>query len=84
MVCQRPPEGTPCSELYNLAAKKGLPVKFVFEVPHNFKFHAKANIWTDDELRGHYRVRLEVAGREFHGEAELPQKAKHEAGELAC
>ncbi len=28
-----------------------------------------------------YKVRLAVGGQEFYGEGELPQQAKHDAGE---
>merc|ERR1712032_663764 len=39
--------------------------------------------WSKDEMRGNYRVQLNVAGYEFFGQADLPQTAKHNAASQA-
>ncbi len=76
----RPSNCTSTSELYTLAAKKGVPVSFTFVEPFNFNYHSSMKMWSKDEMRGKYKVQLNVAGREFFGEGELPQQAKHDAG----
>ncbi len=76
----RPTNCTSTSELYTLAAKKGVAVSFTFIEPFNFSYHSSMKMWSKAEMRGKYKVKLDVAGQEFYGEAELPQQAKHDAG----
>ena len=65
---------TATQELYELAIKKGLTVKFKFIEPYNFEF--KPNM-SKEEMRGNYKVQLQVGTMEFMGHADLPHQAKH-------
>ena len=70
---------TATSELHELAVKKGVRAEFKFLEPFNFEFKHQMGMWSKDEMRGNYRVQLNVAGYEFFGQADLPQTAKHNA-----
>merc|ERR1719228_3231198 len=74
---------TATSELHELATKKGVRVDFKFLEPFNFEFKHSMRMWSKDEMRGNYRVQLNVAGYEFYGQADLPQTAKHNAATQA-
>ena len=74
---------TATSELHELATKKGVRVDFKFLEPFNFEFKHSMRMWSKDEMRGNYRVQLNVAGYEFYGQADLPQTAKHNASTQA-
>jgi len=75
----RPLGVTATQELHELATKKGLTVKFKFIEPYNFEFKATMRLWSKEEMRGNYRVQLQVGTMEFMGHADLPQQAKHNA-----
>lgn len=74
---------TATSELHELAVKKGVRIEFKFLEPFNFEFKHQMRMWSKDEMRGNYRVQLNVAGYEFLGQADLPQTAKHNAASQA-
>jgi dsRNA-specific ribonuclease len=74
---------TATSELHELAVKKGVRIEFKFLEPFNFEFKHQMRMWSKDEMRGNYRVQLNVAGYEFFGQADLPQTAKHNAASQA-
>jgi len=74
---------TATSELHELATKKGVRVDFKFLEPYNFEFKHSMRMWSKDEMRGNYRVQLNVAGYEFYGQGDLPQTAKHNAATQA-
>merc|ERR1719481_2163656 len=80
---RRPIGVTATSELHELATKKGVRVDFKFLEPFNFEFKHSMRMWSKDEMRGNYRVQLNVAGYEFYGQADLPQTAKHNAASQA-
>lgn len=80
---RRPIGVTATSELHELATKKGVRVDFKFLEPFNFEFKHSMRMWSKDEMRGNYRVQLNVAGYEFYGQADLPQTAKHNAATQA-
>merc|ERR1711899_613138 len=73
----RPLGVTATQELHELATKKGLTVKFKFIEPYNFEFKPTMRLWSKEEMRGNYRVQLQVGTMEFMGHADLPQQAKH-------
>ena len=56
----RPLGVTATQELHELATKKGLTVKFKFIEPYNFEFKATMRLWSKEEMRGNYRVQLQV------------------------
>merc|ERR1712013_80162 len=62
---------------------KGVRVEFKFLEPFNFEFKHQMRMWSKDEMRGNYKVQLNVAGYEFFGQADLPQTAKHNAASQA-
>ncbi len=70
---------TATSELYEAAAKKCVDINFTFIEPFNFNYHNSMKMWSKAEMRGKYKVKLTVAGKDFYGEGELPQQAKHDA-----
>lgn len=74
---------TATSELHEMAVKKGVRVEFKFLEPFNFEFKHQMRMWSKDEMRGNYKVQLNVAGYEFFGQADLPQTAKHNAASQA-
>ena len=74
---------TATSELHELAVKKGVRVEFKFLEPLNFEYKHQMVMWSKEEMRGNYRVQLNVAGYEFFGQADLPQTAKHNAASQA-
>lgn len=74
---------TATSELHELAVKKGVRVDFKFLEPFNFEFKHSMRMWSKDEMRGNYKVQLNIAGYEFYGQADLPQTAKHNAATQA-
>jgi len=80
---KRPIGVTATSELHELATKKGVKIDFKFLEPYNFEFKHSMRMWSKDEMRGNYRVQLNVAGYEFYGQADLPQTAKHNAASQA-
>merc|ERR1719228_2321605 len=80
---RRPIGVTATSELHELATKKGVKLDFKFLEPFNFEFKHSMRMWSKDEMRGNYRVQLNVAGYEFYGQADLPQTAKHNAATQA-
>ena len=75
----RPHGVTATQELHELATKKGVEAKFKFLEPFNFEFKSAMRLWSRDEMRGNYKVQLNVAGCEYFGQADLPQQAKHNA-----
>lgn len=75
----RPHGVTATQELHELATKKGVEAKFKFLEPFNFEFKSAMRLWSRDEMRGNYKVQLNVAGYEYFGQADLPQQAKHNA-----
>merc|ERR1712180_193755 len=70
---------TATSELH----EKAVRVEFKFLEPFNFEFKHQMRMWSKDEMRGNYKVQLNVAGYEFFGQADLPQTAKHNAASQA-
>ena len=56
----RPLGVTATQELHELATKKGLTVKFKFLEPYNFEFKPTMRLWSKEEMRGNYRVQLQV------------------------
>lgn len=70
-------DGTPTRRLSWFAAKKGLQVEYKFLEPLNFEYERIMRFMKKKEMVGTYRVQLSVAGKEFYGNAELPQDAKH-------
>lgn len=78
-VGRKPIGVTATSQLHELATKKGVRVDFKFLEPYNFEFKHEMRMWSKDEMRGNYKVQLQVAGYEFLGQADLPQTAKHNA-----
>lgn len=79
----RPENATPTSDLNVLASRKGLKMEFVFLEPANFVYNSAMKMWSKDDMRGNYRVKLEIAGMEFYGQADMPQLAKHNASRQA-
>ncbi|TRY64191.1 hypothetical protein TCAL_15256 [Tigriopus californicus] len=58
-------------------------MEFVFLEPANFVYNSAMKMWSKDDMRGNYRVKLEIAGMDFYGQADMPQLAKHNASRQA-